>query len=166
MNAQDVIINAVAGAAVAFLGTIIISTFRSTKLLDDDRATQIAQLKQKKAAAEAQLASIQDRPTVTRLELSKRDLVRDKLKTHEPEDLGVLKYILQHGATDPFTLMNGARNGSIPEIPQNPEVVSAAIQRGVVSGLLKRVPVPGTSKEQLVVTSELAEALAFHLLGE
>ena len=36
-NAQDVIINAMAGADLAFVGTVLISLIRSPKLLDDER---------------------------------------------------------------------------------------------------------------------------------
>ena len=43
MNAQDVIVNATAGAAIVFVGTIVISLVRSTKLLDDDKEKVITQ---------------------------------------------------------------------------------------------------------------------------
>lgn len=43
MNAQDVLVSAAGGAAVAFVGSLIISLVRAPKLLDNERAFKIAE---------------------------------------------------------------------------------------------------------------------------
>ena len=56
-NAQDVAINAVGGSVVALLGSFAISIFRSPRLLDEDRISQIQQTETAARSSVAQLNS-------------------------------------------------------------------------------------------------------------
>ena len=75
MNAGDVAINAIGGCALAFAGSWVISLVRSVKLLDDDRANDIAQIGERarneiREASEAAAKQLGERDTeIQRLNL-------------------------------------------------------------------------------------------------
>jgi hypothetical protein len=107
MNATDTIINGCFGAALAFVGTYIISIVRSFKLLDDDRATETANVTQAyQATVNRQSASIQELeqkaalPLVSPQERANRKTTREATTGASEAELKVLRYILESGGVD------------------------------------------------------------------
>jgi len=89
MNAKDVIINAIAGASLAFVGSIIISLFHAPKLLDDDRQKEIDR-------RDETIESLGRKPYDEKFQR----MVREKMRNASPSAQELLKFMLDHGEMD------------------------------------------------------------------
>jgi len=108
---------------------------------------------------QAQLA----RPTISALEQSRREMVKDRLRNAPPEDLAVLKHILKHGQVDPV----GIIAEGIPGETISQWVIEAAINRCFVSGLLKHGPPTfGVGRQAVMINPDLFDALSSYLFDQ
>jgi hypothetical protein len=112
MNATDVLKNAACGAAVAFVGSFVISVFRSAKLLDDDRASRIKQMedgaREKISGLEMALAECQENLNRKHpADEYKESEVTKWLEGFEDSERQVLKWILNHGPATANEIRNG-----------------------------------------------------------
>jgi hypothetical protein len=152
MNAGDVLINSVGGAAVVFVGTWVISLVRSTKLLDAEAQSTI------KAQSERIMAIENERSAISALEQSRRNAVTESLADiDEPfRDLAgsVLRFLLHHGETHQLTLFGNRRFTG-----QNQHIIQAATQQAQMRGLLR------VENGYVSVNPELKDALTFCLLN-
>jgi len=99
MNAGDVVINAVDGCIVAFVGSYVISLIRSPKLLDEDCAKKVA----------ARNARIEELiPKTDPLEESRFQHVSEALSQFGPEEWQSLAWLLKAGESE-FVRMSGPR---------------------------------------------------------
>ena len=97
---QDLLINAVGGATVAFLGSFIISLFRSPALLDAELRERNTLLAENLTSARALLAA----PKVGALEEQRRTMVAQKLAPLSEGEKNVLRYLLYHRRTHAIRL--------------------------------------------------------------
>ena len=121
MNVHDVLINAVGGAAVAFIGTFVISFLRSPKLLDDERIAEIGIYQKAKEvlvsehdaklkATEATISELKKLLVAKQpLDVAKETIVKGilaKLDAH-PRGMGgkALEWLLTNGRSDEAELL-------------------------------------------------------------
>jgi hypothetical protein len=97
MNAGDVLINASGGAAVAFIGTWIISLVRSAKLLDTDTQIEINARGEKITALEGRIVILQAPPTRTVAEQARYALVEVAINQYGEPARNVLRHLRLHG---------------------------------------------------------------------
>ena len=93
LNAQDVLLNGIAGAAIAFVGTLIVSLVRSPKLLDEARREEILEREGSIAALNRQVLTLSKKPW----DLAFETKVRELLDRATPAQVGVLKFLLHRG---------------------------------------------------------------------
>jgi len=100
VNASDVLINGAGGAAIAFLGTIVISICRAPKLLDDERK---AEIEHRDAQIAAQVNSIDQlnrrlqKPLRTPAEQHRFDAAQASLQQIGEIGTTVLRHLITHG---------------------------------------------------------------------
>ncbi len=140
MNVQDVLINAVGGATVAFLGSVVISFIRAPKLLDDERIAETESLRK-----------LLETRRVSGPEQIQRDLVREMLMDFSEQEKKVLEHIRQHGETLPDDIVG--RFGL--------DAVDRAGREGRKRGLLS-----AGRDNSVCIRPEFAEALRFYFHGE
>ncbi len=97
-----VLINGIGAGIVGFLMSLVISLFRSPKLLDDERAGEIDKLRSERDALRAELQI----PRIPPDEQERRHIVKDKLRDASLDQIGLLRYMAQHGGTINMPTMN------------------------------------------------------------
>jgi len=108
MSAGDVLINAAGGAAVAFLGTWVISLVRSTKLIDAERQREATTLGERLIAAEKKL----EKPPHTAAEERHYMDAKSGLADLGAEAAEILKHLIVHDEMM-FTLPIGTGTGQL-----------------------------------------------------
>ena len=107
MNAGDVIINAIGGAAIGLAGTFVINLIRSTRLLDADRAAEIETLCGRESSLAGELKAAREQiagPPMSPIERDRLELVTRHLNGFSEEERGVIRYILQYGSAHSIRL--------------------------------------------------------------
>ena len=99
MNAQDVIVNGIGGAAIAFLGTVVIGLMRSPKLLDDNRVAEISGMAT--ALATQQQRNTRLEATLARSPADEAKLahVHKLLENFSEDERCFLRWLLHNGET-------------------------------------------------------------------
>jgi ABC-type transport system involved in cytochrome c biogenesis permease subunit len=120
---KDVVVNAAGGAITTFIGSFIISLFRSPVLLDSDRGNKIETLN----AALESARRLLDEPPIPQIELDRRESAVRKLEGFSLQERAVIHCILQHGSANHIWLSEKF----------GPFVARDAISKAAMEGLLE-----------------------------
>lgn len=153
-RALEMIEDAAVVTAVTWLGCYVINVFRAPKLLDDEQAHAISGIETERDSALAQITSLKAASAIDPREQHRRDVVRPKAKQFAQGELGVLRYLLDHGKV---------RGERIADCGIDGPTIMSAISRGRRLGLihddLDRLGGP----EVTYINPEFADALHFVL---
>lgn len=93
LNVQDTIINGLAGAMLAFVGSFVISLFRSPKLLDDDRLSDVKHREDSMDELQKRIEALEKDPFDDAFVAR----VKQLLSQATDEEIELLKFLLHHG---------------------------------------------------------------------
>lgn len=157
------LVDAIEGLAVSLGGCAVISVFRAARMLDDDRAEEIANASNEVAAKQSIIVRLQSdieaakvKPKVPAFEQAQRDAVVEKLKDWTEDEKRILEHVLQHESQDRGDLVRFCGN-LIP--------ADAAMNKGKVAGVIQFFS-PHGSHVHYRVTPSFVEALKFYFHGE